>query len=71
MCELPNLLVEVSAQAYPVEYYAAMEDLVTPPPGGGGGEIVGGVRGRRPRAIEFKEIDFTNDLITLEFGRTV
>ncbi|MCA1567236.1 MAG: hypothetical protein LC803_16605 [Acidobacteria bacterium] len=66
--QLPNLLVEVSAQAYPVEYYERLEDLEAPPEGGGGSDLLPGI-GRRPRAIEFKEIDFTNDRIILDFGR--
>lgn len=66
--QLPNLLVEVSAQAYPVEYYERMEDLEAPPEGGGGGDLLPGL-GRRPRAIEWKEVDFTNDRIILDFGR--
>ncbi|HEY0098383.1 MAG TPA: hypothetical protein VGB76_05455 [Pyrinomonadaceae bacterium] len=69
--QMPNLLVEVSAQAYPVEYYERLEDLETPPEGGGGSDLTGPLRGRRPRIVEIKDIDFTNDLITIDIGRTV
>jgi hypothetical protein len=69
--QLPNLLVEVSAQAYPVEYYEALENLEAPPPGGGGGDLAGPIRGLRPRPIEFTNIDVTNDYIAIEIGRTV
>jgi hypothetical protein len=68
--QLPNLLVEVSAQAYPVEYYNQLENLEAPPPGGGGGEeTFPNARGGRPRPISFSGINYTNDQIVLDYAR--
>jgi hypothetical protein len=74
--QLPNLLVEVSAQAYPVEYYAKTED----PAPGVPGEIIpggarpdpnpGGGRGDRPRPIIFSSVNTTSDQIILQLTRS-
>jgi hypothetical protein len=69
--QLPNLLCEVSAQAYPVEYYETTEDLVTPI--GGGGILddnPGGPRGKRPNPIVISDVDYTTDSILFRFDRS-
>jgi hypothetical protein len=63
-----NLHVEITAQAYPVDYYEAMEDAEEPPPPGPVAGIVnpGGRRGGRPEPIGVDELDFGNDRV---YGR--
>jgi hypothetical protein len=60
-----DLKVEITAQAYPVDYYEQMEDLEAPPPIPGGEEFPnpGGRPGGRPAPIGLTELDFTNDRI--------
>lgn len=73
---LPSLLVEVSAQAYPVEYYAKTEDLVpgvTPgdiiPPDPGPDLNPGGDPDASPRRPNFTNVDVTNDKVIIRLGR--
>lgn len=72
--QLPNLLVEVSAQAYPVEYYANMEEIIEPPDGDGGGDEVIDpwtlIRWKRPPSPLITGVDFSLDAIEIEFQRT-
>lgn len=75
--KLPNLLAEVSAQAYPVEYYAKTEDAVA---GVTPGEIIpldpgpddnpGGRPGARPRPVNFTNVETGPDYIELELSRS-
>jgi hypothetical protein len=75
--KLSSLLVEVSAQAYPVDYYAKTEDIV---PGVTPGEIIppdpspdenpGGERGARPRPVYFPMIDTTHDQVFIQLARS-
>jgi hypothetical protein len=75
--KLPNLLVEVSAQAYPVEYYAKTEDVVA---GVEPGEIIppdpfpdpnpGGSPGDRPRPVIFTDLATYADRIEIELSRS-
>ncbi|HEY0171899.1 MAG TPA: hypothetical protein VGB98_12815, partial [Pyrinomonadaceae bacterium] len=73
---LPSLLVEVSAQAYPVDYYAQTEDLV---PGTPGGVIPndpfpepnpGGLPGERPRPVLMASVETTNDQVIIQLARS-
>jgi hypothetical protein len=74
---LPSLLVEVSAQAYPVEYYAKTEDIV---PGVTPAEIIrpnprpepnpGGFPGDRPRPVMFSSVETESDRIIIQFARS-
>ncbi len=71
--QLPNLLVEISAQAYPVEYYALTENLVVPV-GAGGGDLItnpGGGRGARPRDVLAGSVDTTPDAIIIHMARAL
>jgi hypothetical protein len=71
--QLPNLLVEVSAQAYPVEYYANMEEIIEPPDDDGGGEDFDPyelLRWKRPPSPLITGVDFSYDAIEIEFQRT-
>jgi hypothetical protein len=75
--KLPDLLVEVSAQAYPVEYYAKTEDLV---PGVTPGEIIpfdpspddnpGGLPGSRPRPVVITDVETGPDRIEIVLSRS-
>lgn len=68
--QLSNLVCEISAQAYPVDYYATTESLVAPV--GDGGLVVenpGGVRGSRPRDVLVSNPGFTRDRIHFEVSR--
>ena len=58
-----NLQVEVTAQAYPEEYYEQVEDLETPPgiPGDEGFPNPGGRPGERPEDIPFDLVEYTVD----------
>lgn len=74
---LPNLLVEVSAQAYPVDYYAQTEDVVAGVEPGG---IIpldpfpepnpGGLPGERPRPVIIPSVAVTRDQIILQLARS-
>lgn len=71
--QLPNLLVEVSAQAYPVEYYANMEEVIEPPDDEGGGQDFDPytlIRWKRPPSALIGGVDTSLDSITLEWQRT-
>jgi hypothetical protein len=70
---LPDLKVQISAQAYPVDYYQESEDLAVPPPltPGDGGDNPGGRPGQRPRPVGFDEADFTNDRIRVRLALDV
>jgi hypothetical protein len=70
--KLPNLLVEVSAQAYPVEYYEKTEDLAAPiaPPSPDPVENPGGRPTERPWPVLFPTIGVTNDSIIVELARS-
>jgi hypothetical protein len=75
---LSNLIAEISAQAYPVPYYATVE---SPAPigdgdGGGGGDTfidnthdnIGGLRGARPRDVLISALTHTDDQIRLQLS---
>ncbi|HEX3560360.1 MAG TPA: hypothetical protein VHU19_14225 [Pyrinomonadaceae bacterium] len=70
--QLPNLLVEVSAQAYPVAYYATTEDLTAPVAPAVPDPLFnpGGDPGDRPRPVIFPRIDVTADQIIVEMARS-
>jgi hypothetical protein len=76
---LPSLLVEVSAQAYPVAYYAKTEDIVVGEDVGPGDIIPvnprpdpnpGGAGGERPRPVLFAGVETTVDRIILQLARS-
>jgi hypothetical protein len=71
--QLPNLLVEVSAQAYPVEYYAQMEQIVEVPAPDLDADIdpYTLMRWKRPPSAEILGVQTTHDTITLEWQRTL
>jgi hypothetical protein len=60
---LGNLKVEISAQAYPVDYYEQMEAEAAPRPVVGGDINPGGGHGARPHPVEFGDLDFGSDRI--------
>lgn len=72
---LPNLLIEVSAQAYPVDYYAKTEDVV---PGVTPGDIIpndpgpdlnpGGRGGDSPNPVIVHSVDMRRDKILISLG---
>lgn len=63
-----DLKVEITAQAYPVDYYAQIEDVLVPPPRPGPGAVVtiGDRRGARPLPIDFETITFNSDHLLLK-----
>jgi hypothetical protein len=67
--QLPNLLCEISAQAYPVDYYEKTESPVTPV-GDGGAALPnpGGVRGSRPRDVLVGDLGHTRDRIHFQLN---
>lgn len=71
---LPNLLVEVSAQAYPVEYYVAMEAEEPPvsiiPPDPDPDDNPGGPRRGRPFEPLFSSVEATADQIIIQLQRS-
>jgi hypothetical protein len=70
--QLPNLLVEVSAQAYPVDYYAQMEQIIEVPAPDLDVDIdpYTLLRWKRPPSAEIVGVATTHDTITLEWQRT-
>ena len=60
-----SLVTEITAQAYPVEYYERLEDVTQPPPVlGSGGELnPGGGRGDRPCPIGFTVLQHVRDQV--------
>jgi hypothetical protein len=70
---LPNLMYEINAQAYPREYYDAMESWTTPPPliGTGGDPNPGGDRHRPPvdGGIDEDGTSFDIDRIHIKLAR--
>lgn len=54
-----NLQMRIEAQAYPVDYYDRLENVVLPPPlpGSGGVGNPGGGSGDRPRGFGFGDVD--------------
>ncbi|MCA1615054.1 MAG: hypothetical protein LC795_15660 [Acidobacteria bacterium] len=71
---LSSLLVEVSAQAYPVDYYAQTEDLAPGVPGGvipvdPGPELnPGGPGGESPNPVVIDSVDARRDKILIRLG---
>jgi len=65
-----DLVTEITAQAYPVEYYENMEDNTQPPPivGSGGDVNPGGGPGDIPCPIGFVMLQHVRDQIEFEVG---
>jgi hypothetical protein len=70
--KLPSLLVELSVQAYPVEYYESTEDLAAPvaPPVPDPDPNPGGRPTDRPRPVVFPFIEQTPDSIVVGLARS-
>jgi hypothetical protein len=69
MRRLPNLKVEISAQAYPVDYYNMIESVVTPPPIiGTGGDAGGGIGA--PFNVGLEDIVIGIDSVNFTIGAT-
>lgn len=72
--QLPNLLVEISAQAYPVAYYDAMESEEPPvdiiPSDPDPDENPGGPRRGRPFEPGFSLVEATHDEIIIQLARS-
>jgi hypothetical protein len=67
--QMPDLTCEISAQAYPVDYYATTESLAAPV--GDGGTVVGnpgGARGSRPRDVLIGDLGHTRDRIHFQLN---
>ena len=64
--QMPDLTCEISAQAYPVDYYETTESLATPVGDGGGvDDNPGGGRGSRPRDVLIGDLGFDRDRIRI------
>jgi hypothetical protein len=70
MKRLPDLQVEISAQAYPVAYYDLLESETEPPPITSPGiiENPAGRRFGRPQPIGFDYLDYTSDRIAFRLA---
>ena len=65
----PDLKVEITAQAYPVDYYERMEDSTQPPIiGGQPGIIPPGSHGGPPCDVPIAALSHTNDSIFISIG---
>lgn len=63
-----NLQVELEVQAYPVDFYAAMEDVLVPPPLPAGGYTpnIGGLAHNRAGDLGFGYLQHTNDQLQFQ-----